>query len=717
MKGNKVANKQPKSTKEPIKEEQLVIYLTILLAFFYFLYSPLSSGFYQHDEAAHFNSMKGFWENPNLILGTWQKTGFKLLYVLPALLGKTFITIVNSIVAALSAFLTYKIAKNYGSRYAILAFFLIAFQPVWLQLSFRTYAETTAAILILLAVFSHQRKQYFLAAFILSYLTLVRMEMYLYLALYGLYLLYNKNWRAIISASIPQIFIVIWGYIVSGNILYIFNTYISSSKSYSVTYPRRGIEHFAELSEHTFGAIALTLFIGYLAAIIIKWKKPVWEVMLPALILFITYSIFNIPDLKGSIFPHAQNFRLLTSIAPLIACMGALAIDEAQSLKKKNLLLICLIPFTIAVGVFMTYEVEVLHFSEERNWIPLIFTIITGVILILPLKKINYKFITGIIVLTSLIYVKANVDPYPLAPEDKTMKNLARWFELQSSRESKNKPININNQIFANHALFFYYLDKSKYEFPKTVKPINKENIKASEIGSIIIWDSHYSYRPNRKNKKLSDSYFENRPHEFKLIKKFTSSDNRFKAKIFVKTNKKDRLFEQGMKKYENKKYKEAVQLFSQSVRKNPKNHAAYLYLGRCYQNMKKYNEAYRYYSQAIKTNSNYAEAYFERGKLLSGFKKFKQAENNFKQCLKIEPNNIKANYYLGHMLFRQKKYQQAVPYLSKTIKLNQQFPDAHYYLGVCFYNLNRRKQAKVSLSNASKLGSQKAKQFLNKNF
>jgi tetratricopeptide (TPR) repeat protein len=716
MTQKKAAQKQTKPKKAPIKEEHLIIYLTILLAFFYFFYSHLSNGFYQHDEAAHFNAMKGFWQNPHLILGTWQKTGFKLLYVIPALLGETFMTFLNSAVAAFTAFLTYKIAKNYGSRFSILAFFLIAIQPMWLQISFRTYAETTSALLFVLAIFTHQRRHYLLTALIISYLTLVRQEMYLFLALYGVYLLYNKNFKAILIAAIPQVVITIWGYIANGSFLYILNSTILRSSSYSGAYPRHGIDHFAKFSEHIFGAIALTLFIGYVAVIIIKWKKPIWEVLLPTLILFILYSIFNIQDEDLSI-PTAQNFRLLTQIAPFVACIGAFAVDEAQNLQKKHYMLLFFIPFAIAVGMFMTYKVESIHFADERNWVPLVFTLLTAAILFLPLKKMNKTLINTLFVFLSVIYTKAEVKPYPLAPEDKTVKEMARWFELQASRDSKNKPIDINQQIFAQHALFFYYMDKTKYDFPKTVKSINQENIKDAEIGSIIIWDSHYSYRPKLKKNSLKSSYFENRPHEFKLIKKFTSSDNRFKAKIFVKTSEKDRFFEQGMKKYENKDYKEAVQFFSQSVNNNPENYAAYLYIGRCYQNQKKYNKAYRFYSQAINVNSNYAEAYFERGKLLSGFKKFKQAENNFKQCIKIEPNNIKANYYLGHMFFRQKKYQQAVPYLSKTIKLNQKFPDAHYYLGVCYYNLNRRRQAKVSLSNASKLGSKKAKQFLNKHF
>ena len=719
MKQKKAPSKQKATTKKQgsgIKEEHLVIYLTIILAFFYFFYSHLSEGFYQHDEAGHFISMKAFWKDPHLILGTWQKTGFKLLYVVPALLGETFMTILNCIVAAFSAFLTYKITKNYGSRYSLLAFFLIALQPMWLQISFRTYAETTAAFLFLLAIFTHQRKQYLLTVLIISYLTLVRQEMYLFLALYGVFLIYRKDFRAILIGAIPQVFITIWGYIANGNFLYILKSTIARDVSHSGAYPRHGIDHFAKFSEHIFGAIALTLIIGYLAVIIIKWKKPIWEVLLPTLLIFVMYSVFNIQK-DGLSLPTAQNFRLLSSIAPLVAILGAFSLDEVYTYKKKHLLLIVFIPFLFAVGNYMTYEVSGIHFGDARNWIPLIFAIITAAIYFLPLPKLNNKIITTIIVLLSLIYIKADVKPYPLSAEDKTMKELARWFELQASRESQNTPVRFDRQIYAEHTLFFYYLDKTKYDFPKQVKHINEENIKQAPLKSIIVWDSHYSYRPKLRENSLPSSYFENRPHEFKQIKEFISSTRKFKAKIFLKTSANDPNFDTGMDKFDNKKYEEAIKYFSQAVQKNPKNHAAFLYIGKCYQNMKKYNKAYQFYTKAVQINQNYAEGYFERGKLLSGFKKYTQAEQNLKKSLQLDPGDIKANYYLGHLYFRQKKYQEAIPYLSKTTQLNRRFAPAHYYLGVSNYYLNNKRQAKVSLSNASKLGSNKAKQFLQKNF
>ena len=49
----------------------VLIGLTVALAVVYFVLSRLSDGFYQHDEVAHFISMRQFWHDPNVALGNW----------------------------------------------------------------------------------------------------------------------------------------------------------------------------------------------------------------------------------------------------------------------------------------------------------------------------------------------------------------------------------------------------------------------------------------------------------------------------------------------------------------------------------------------------------------------------------------------------------------------------------------------------------------------
>lgn len=99
--------------------------------------------------------MQHFWHDPNLALGNWAKPGYKLLFALPALLGPSAVALFNCLIAAFCGYLAYRVASLAGCREPFYALVLLAFQPFWLQLSFRNYSEPVSALLLLLALFFH----------------------------------------------------------------------------------------------------------------------------------------------------------------------------------------------------------------------------------------------------------------------------------------------------------------------------------------------------------------------------------------------------------------------------------------------------------------------------------------------------------------------------------------------------------------------------------
>jgi 4-amino-4-deoxy-L-arabinose transferase-like glycosyltransferase len=138
------------------KVNNLTLWLcTLAVALFYAFYSTRSNGFYQQDEAGHFISMLDFWHQPNIILSNWAKPGYKLIYVVPTLLGKNAVRILNCIFAAMTGFLAYRIAEKLGSNRPMIAFLLLITQPLWVSLSFRNYSEIPSAFLLALAVYLH----------------------------------------------------------------------------------------------------------------------------------------------------------------------------------------------------------------------------------------------------------------------------------------------------------------------------------------------------------------------------------------------------------------------------------------------------------------------------------------------------------------------------------------------------------------------------------
>ena len=173
--------------------------LTAAAAVVYYLYSFVSNALYMHDEAAHYLNMREFWHDPNIILGNWAKTGYKLVYVIPSLLGPQAVLILNCLVAAFACWLAYRVAEAAGAKQPLFAFAFLALQPFWVELSFRNYAEPISGVLLLAALWFHYKDRFLPAALFLSYLMMIRQEFYPILGVYAVFLLVRKQYIPLIA--------------------------------------------------------------------------------------------------------------------------------------------------------------------------------------------------------------------------------------------------------------------------------------------------------------------------------------------------------------------------------------------------------------------------------------------------------------------------------------------------------------------------------------
>ena len=77
----------------------------------------------------------------------------------------------------------------------------------------------------------------------------------------------------------------------------------------------------------------------------------------------------------------------------------------------------------------------------------------------------------------------------------------------------------------------------NKYDFEK--EPIlgigiTKETADTLNKGDLIIWESHYGYRPKLQPKSQQYNYFESNP-KYKKIQYYQSTDSRFTIVFFQK--------------------------------------------------------------------------------------------------------------------------------------------------------------------------------------
>lgn len=688
-----------------------VIILVSVLGLIYFLYSFYSKGFYQHDEIAHFLNMKDFWNDPNVILGNWSKPGYKLVYVLPSLLGIKFVTFINSILCALAVYFTYDILKKYNSQYAVLAVFILGLSPMWFQLSFRNYAEFTSVIMLLIALWCHQREKFIYAALLVSYASFTRQELFVVTGLYFWVLIFRKQYLPAVLTGTFAIVLHLWGYFSTGNMLFLYDYLFGYMNEISGAFLKpRGLQRIPELSAVLFGAIAPLLFIVYLGASLFLKKKLHYLVLVPLLSVYAYYALGDAEWFPSGI---PINTRQLLINTPFLVILAILGLDRFYLLSadQKKWMLALLVPYIGIVWLFMSKTHNWVVLLDEDNYVPLFVSIATLVLLYLPTKE---KTKIGLFALVALISLGGSFKKFENTEENKTMKRVANYYMRAS--KSKDGVFTTESKVYYTHPLFAFYQDKSKTTFTTPAEFINEETIKDIPKGSVIFWDSHYSYRPKEEGRKVKESYFLDRPNEYRYLNGFQSKDNRVKVSVFYKNNDRDTLYEKGLELINMKQYKEAIRVLNESLKNNPNSHSVYYNLGLAYQNNNEPNLALANYNKCLQIKNGYKEALLSRGKLYFSFNKLNESLADMNAYVKLNSQDPTAYFYLGNIYYGLKNFDQAIQYYDAVLKFNNNYADAYLNLGLCYIGKNDKNTACSNFNKAKELGNKNAEAQITQN-
>src|SRR5690606_34658065 len=113
-----------------------------------------------------------------------------------------------------------------------------------------------SALLLALTVLLHYKDRRILAALVFSYTAMIRQEFYPIIALYGAYLLYTRSWRAALALLVFPLVNHVWGWLATGDPLYLITQIVGTSGTYQEAYPRQGFGHYFAMSLTIFGALA-----------------------------------------------------------------------------------------------------------------------------------------------------------------------------------------------------------------------------------------------------------------------------------------------------------------------------------------------------------------------------------------------------------------------------------------------------------------------------
>jgi hypothetical protein len=498
--------------------------ITLGVALVSYIFSFFYTSFYQGEEGAQYMNALGFWKYPNSILGNWPKTGWKLIYAPVVLFGKQGVLIANCLFSAFTGFFAYKLYQKITGKQSALPIILLATQTLWFMLSFKFYSEIPTAFLLTVALYFYYSNKYILFALFASYVLLLRQEFVFIYPYFAFVLLKRKQWIAFFALGLFPVLYNVWGWQVTGDMLYSLHESQKTAAEYKKSYPRQGFDHYPIMSAVIFSMVSVTLVVTYLAQAITKQLHKVeWALLIPALGFVFIHSLFNLQSYE-ILTSTGGNLRYLLVISPLIAVLASLALKEMPTIKNKYLLLIILIPFLGFVIGNMTFSHNWILMDKEnvdRDRLPVLFCIaVIGLLLFVQNILLRNRLVALLCILTVLVYIR----PKELCCDE----NFEQKKIVEYIQENKldNKP------LIQNLALFNYFYDKNAWEFKNgNAGMYGDSSLNKAPVGSIIIWDSHYA----TKYGKVELSYFQNNATKYRLVKEFKEQYPMFFAYVYEK--------------------------------------------------------------------------------------------------------------------------------------------------------------------------------------
>ena len=526
MKNKSKINPQKKTAELNIDRDYSKYYWLLIpvLTIIYFSYSFFSNGFYQDDEIAHYINMRDFWSNPWIIMSNWGKPGWKIFTVIPSLFGYKFVLLFNSLITSITVYFTILLAKELKIKNSILAGILFAFQPLVLQLSFRSYAEIFTGLLLILTLYFFFRNNYAIAALLCGLSFTARQESALLCIILAVFFIREKKYLPVVLLAVFPILLNFIGFLHTGDYLWAWSEMKNLSEF------NLGIErsffHYFEVYIYIIGPVVFTLFIiGLLAPFLSKDEfKDFYKKEILLYLFFFTVFFFQCYlVIKGT---NPGSWRYLLQISPIASVIALIGFNEILGFKNKKYILPSIIGITFVVLVFLSKEATGLLVTNNPEYLKLtaIILFFAGALFtVLLSKQIMFRQFLFFIILLTIGFTLYSEKPKQQSPENIAVNQIADWYT---------KEVNKSQLVLYNHSLVLFYgnifgEDKNRF------KILNMNSLEESPKGTIVMWDSHYSYRPEYKNDTKLE-YLQNNPN-YKLLNQFMSQDRRFAAFIFEK--------------------------------------------------------------------------------------------------------------------------------------------------------------------------------------
>ncbi len=499
-----------------------------LLVLLYWWFSSGSTGFYQDDEIGHYRNIRQFWGDPFSIMGNQPKPGWKILLVVPGLFGFTGVVLAHCLISALTVLATYHLGRTLKIRNSSIAALLLAAQPLFLQISFRSYSEITAGLFAVLMVLFYYRKQYVLAALTSSYIFSIRQEFALISIGLGIIFLVRKQWVPFLLLAWTPLVLALIGWGATGNAMWLIDD--MRRIGLNVEVPHKPFWHYFETYIFMVGPVTLALLIvGYWSflAAPARWKEAVTEhgFLFFVFTLMWAWSVFSAWDVPN-FGANPGHWRYMLSIAPLAAVYAGKGLGLMMDPARRGWAWGGLAIATFSTLVFFSKESNGLTLTDTAEYSKLLVTF--GVVILFALfagmRLLNGASFATLLLVLSVGYTLYAEKPRLLDTEAQTMKDLAAWYTAQ--------PPDVQNKaLYCNHVLFRYFADIDINDKARD-HSMQLATLEKAPPGAIVIWDSHYGN--SQFGGDVPYEFFQNNP-AYEMIHQAISADRRFGALVFKK--------------------------------------------------------------------------------------------------------------------------------------------------------------------------------------
>lgn len=496
-----------------------------LLALVYYWLSNISLGFYQDDEIAQYLNAVKFKVDPFAILGNNPKPGWKIFLILPAMIDYKAVLLFNALIASLAVFFTFRLLKEYKINYAFFGALLLAVQPLFFDLSFRAYSEIFTALLVVFFLLLYKREKYLWAGLVIGYVLTIRQELIIFAFILFILFIYRKKYvPAVMIAVFPVIYNLL-GMLKTGDPLFV----LTEMKSVAgLQYNSQGVFHYFRVYIFIVGPITLILFLqGFLGFFAdSKNYRQYLEKYFPMYLLFVTVFAVQMYTMMSN-GPNPGNWRYLLHISPVAVFFATLGLNNLANKEYRKLHYVITGFIFFATLLFLSKESDGFRLLETTDYTKVLFiAVFFAATMLIPSKdKVSYlNKLSVVLVVVSVFYLYVDFKPKKLSPENQTVKSVAET--LNSNQTSGN--------VYTNHSVLLFFLDNYKQE-PQKYLPLNSKSLNEVPKGSILVWESHYGYRPEFGNDINITDLQKNQ--DYKVINQYVSLDKRFNAFVLEKIN------------------------------------------------------------------------------------------------------------------------------------------------------------------------------------